>query len=283
VGVKFFGTQWFGLVAVVMLLVTSISAPAQSLLVGSVIDDGSGEPVPGAQVYLLTASRAVSRSAVTDSLGVFSFPNIRAGAYRLSARRLGYTPTTSPALRLTRDDTTVVALRIASDAVLLAPLEVTSRSRRRTSSHIEDFYARQERGFGSFITREQIDRRRPFYITDMLTTVPGVRLGNASGRGGRSVMMARTSVLGECPVQLYVDGILINRPIAARTTRDSLRNSGQIASELEFTMDDIVIPSSVEGIEVYRGLSEVPAMFAGPYARCGVVAVWTRAGSSARR
>jgi hypothetical protein len=46
------------------------------------------------------------------------------------------------------------------------------------------------------------------------------------------------------------------------------------------SIDDLVFPSDVEGVEVYKGLSEYPGQFASPDARCGVIAVWTRSAPS---
>lgn len=39
-------------------------------------------------------------------------------------------------------------------------------------------------------------------------------------------------------------------------------------------------PGLVEGIEIYRGLSTVPAQFLNSDAKCGVVAIWTRRGGT---
>jgi len=36
--------------------------------------------------------------------------------------------------------------------------------------------------------------------------------------------------------------------------------------------------STVEAVEVFRGLSEMPAEFAAPDLRCGAISVWTRRG-----
>ena len=35
---------------------------------------------------------------------------------------------------------------------------------------------------------------------------------------------------------------------------------------------------AIEGIEVFRGLSELPSEFAAPDLRCGAIAIWTRRG-----
>jgi outer membrane receptor for ferrienterochelin and colicin len=68
--------------------------------------------------------------------------------------------------------------------------------------------------------------------------------------------------------QIFVDGFLVNRRmVGVNGNRPS-----------DFRIDDVVSPASVEGIEVYRGLSTVPPEFLNPDAVCGVIAIWTRRG-----
>ena len=74
--------------------------------------------------------------------------------------------------------------------------------------------------------------------------------------------------MSNCATQIFVDGFLLNR----RT------GSSRGAPPIDFRIDDVVSPSSIEGIEVYRGLSTVPAEFLNPDAECGVIAIWTRRG-----
>jgi hypothetical protein len=263
--------------AAALLLFSAPPLAAQTVLRGELVDEHTGRPISGARVRLLSADSRPLRGTLTDSLGHFSFPVRQAGAYRLHAERIGYRPTLTPHLRLAAGDTLQVEFRLAVNAVLLAPVEIVARSRARANPVLEGFYVRRQRGFGQFVSREEIEQRSPFYITDILGTVPGVRVAPGGRTGSRNVYMAR-SAHGDCPVQIYLDGALVNRPVAARRISDSLRVSDQYAN-LEWTIDDMVSPSSVEGIEIYRGLSEVPAEFGGPNAHCGVIAVWTKRGT----
>jgi hypothetical protein len=80
--------------------------------------------------------------------------------------------------------------------------------------------------------------------------------------------MARSSGRG-CPVQVFVDGLLMTASVMDAS--GATENAGA-------AIDDFVSPLSVEGIEVYRGLSTVPPEFLTPEADCGVVAIWTRRG-----
>jgi hypothetical protein len=42
------------------------------------------------------------------------------------------------------------------------------------------------------------------------------------------------------------------------------------------TIDDVVSPTQLEGIEVYRHAAEVPAEFLTAGSSCGAIVLWTR-------
>jgi hypothetical protein len=46
----------------------------------------------------------------------------------------------------------------------------------------------------------------------------------------------------------------------------------------DVSIDEVVIPLEVEAVEAYAGPASLPAAFAGPRSRCGVIVVWTRRG-----
>lgn len=264
------------LLLLLVLLPLPGAAAAQSVIRGTLIDDGTEAPIEGARIRLLEAGGRGRASVVTDAEGGFLLPPAPAGAYRLDASRLGYRSVTTPPLRLAEQDTLVVEVRLSTEVVVLAPVEVVARVRRPGNAVLSGFRERQERGIGTFLGREEIERRNPFYLSDVLAGVPGLRLGNRGARGGRSVYMVRTVRAG-CSVQIYLDGQLVNRPIADRISPDS-SGAGPGTGGADFTIDEVVSPSHVEGIEIYQGISEVPGEFAGPNAHCGVIAVWTRSG-----
>jgi hypothetical protein len=132
-----------------------------------------------------------------------------------------------------------------------------------------------ERGWGLFITREEIERRGARRISDLLYGLPDVRVVRRSElestvRFGTELSRVNVGPLSQgddgapqvvadvplrCAPLLYVDGMKFGR-----------------ADEVL----DQVGPAEIEGIEVYRRSSEVPPEFGGIYARCGVILVWTR-------
>lgn len=261
------------LCAALALLASATPVRAQGMFTGVVVDNGTNAPVEGASVTLLSQQGRRMRTVVTGSDGRFSFvPS--PGYYRFRVARVGYVQVNTAHVRVVRDSVDL-EIRLRNDAVMLAPITVVARSG-RVSPVLSGFYHRMENGFGRYITRDQIERRQPGQITDMLRMLPGVRMTpRASGIGADVVMNRAAPRVGGCPVQIFLDGIRVNRGDAPTVNRDSLDES-LIALNETISVDELADPSELEGIEVYYGLAGVPAEFMGPDARCGTVAVWTR-------
>lgn len=141
----------------------------------------------------------------------------------------------------------------------LRPLDV-SVGQLPVRGKLAGFYRRLDRGAGRYITREEIEARDPYRLSDIVHLVPGfqtVKFGDGSGR--RHARIGRSEVLESlqrCSVQYWIDGM----PLPQHT-----------GFEL-----DAVRPGDVAGIEVYRGPSETPARFQRRGSSCGVVVIWTR-------
>ena len=69
-------------------------APATGLIAGTVIAGGNGQPADGVTVILSGMELRVTRSALTDDSGLFSFPALPAGTYTLRASKTGHVSAT---------------------------------------------------------------------------------------------------------------------------------------------------------------------------------------------
>jgi hypothetical protein len=236
-------------------------------LLGVVIDNTTEQPLAGVRVDIIDDARRLLHSTETDEYGHFRVSRMRPGPFMLRVARLGYRGSTTPVWSIMGGQVLQVEVRMDAEAIVLAPLAVTSSRRAtRPSPVLEGFRDRLAIGLGHFITRADIERRNPARVTDLLATVPGVQL-ESGGRGNHSVVYMTRSTQGRCPAQVYVDGMLLNRRLI--TGRDA-----------GFVIDDAVNPASIEGIEVYRGTAGMPAEFLSPEASCGVVVIWTRRGDT---
>jgi len=233
-----------------LALCAGASLPLSAQVVhGRLVDAGTGAPVAAARVRLLQLGAAAD-SALTDTAGAFSVRGKDGEKLRLSAGRVGYAESVSGELDLAEDDSVEVLFRIAPDAVVLEPLKVVATIRRR-GPLLDAFYRRAEqKRFGHFITREQIDARHATHATDLLRRVPGLqvvpsrRIGYAvQGRGG-------------CTPVVVLDGLRL-------TTAGNL-------------VDEWVNARDLEGIEVYHGSGQGPGEFAFYENGCAMIVLWTR-------
>lgn len=254
---------------VTLFLTLTLSAPAagQVRIVGRVIDDLTERPLSQARIAIFARDGSTLDRAETASDGTFAFEVNNVKAIRINARRIAYESNTTPLLYFDGRKFFQVEVRLDPDAILLAPLEVIAWSERPMNALHEGYQRRLGNGFGTFITREDVERRNPFLVTDLLRDIPGLQV-SASGPGLRPAVRIGRSAGYNCTTQIFVDGFLMNRRLGF----------GGGYQPDDFRIDDAVSPRSIEGIEIYKGLSTVPAEFLNPDADCGVIAIWTRRG-----
>jgi hypothetical protein len=266
--------------AAAVALGSASGAEAQTVVIGRVVDDVTEQAIAGARVKLLRESGALIRTTITNTDGFFRFELSNGGRHRLSADRIGYQEAVSPVFAVEGRHETSVEIRLATDAILLAPLEIVARRSAQENPTLSGFYYRMERGLGYFISREDIARRGASHVADLLVAAPGVRVQRARRGGGWTVYMGRAMpATGGCPTQVFIDGMLMNRRLAS-VTRDAGGNptSVDFVEDVDFSIDELVSPTIIEGIEVYTGISGVPPEFLNADSRCGVVVIWTRRG-----
>jgi hypothetical protein len=250
-----------------LLLFTAapVAAQQQVRIQGRVISNESERPLPGAEVTLRRRDGTFLKKLAADSLGKFEFVVSRQAGVRIQAQHIGYKTNTTPVLYFDRHRFIEVEVRLDTEAILLAPLEVIVWSDVDRSPLLDNFRQRRSTGFGTYITRKDIEARRPMYTSDLLRTVPGIELIR-EGTGTRPRIELARGAGRWCRTQIFVDGMLMNR-----------QGPGP---EIDVRLDDLVSPGSIEGIEIYKGLSSIPPEFLNADSQCGVIAVWTRRGGT---
>lgn len=244
---------------VTALLISSVLAGSAGgqVIRGSIIQDGLERPIPFADVILLDTRNQVLRSSQADSLGQFVF-EIPPGTYKFRAAAMGFMGATSPPISIDTQEELDIRIVLSADAILLAPLEITARSRPLISGlTLQGYNERRERNLGFAITREQIEERNPRRTTDLLHMAPGVHV--VFRFGGSAVQIRGTGVRfrQDCETKVILDGLIFRWGAT--------------------TLDDIPV-DDIHAIEVFRNLAEIPAEYGGPDAACGVIAIWTRRG-----
>jgi hypothetical protein len=237
---------------------------------GQVVDATLGRGIPAALVEFVDPGGRVRATATAGEDGSFFLARVPRGEFRLRISSLGYARTLSPSRRIEGGETLSLLVQVEPEAIALAPLEVTG-SARTTSPVLSAFQARAERGVGGiYITRDDIERRSPSRVSDLLATVPGVHLENGGAPGASPGVLLSGSPSGiggrPCAIQLFLDGV----PVGSSPGLQGLSPSS-------VRIDQLVTPDQVEGIEIYQSLGDTPPQFLTQDARCGVVAIWRRA------
>lgn len=225
---------------------------------GQVLDEATNAPVAGATVELLSTGGDLQRTVAADEDGRFTIQAPTAGTFRLRAGRIGYHSVTTSAFDLVRTgDALEVEVRLGTEAIVLAPLVVTSDRPARVEHlrlHTRGFFEREERwgaggmGFGRFLGPADIQRMILFNASDAVRDLRGVRVAGAGGRA------RQITGRGGCIPPLFVDGAYI-------------RTGG---------LDDVVSAGDIMAIEVYLGSTVPDEFIRGPRGTpCGAIVVWT--------
>lgn len=213
------------------------------------VRDSLGRSIAGAE---LTVDGTPVRG-VTDERGELRFNAVRGGPATLHIRRLGFRPTSLDVMVDQRVPVTTV-VTLSPIAQRLAPIIVKGSN--AYTGRMAGFYQRRDLGIGHFVSREKLEQENPGQLTDVFRRLPGVQI--TSTRFIRNAIRFRGNS-GSCWPLVWLDGAPL--PTA------------------EFDLD-FLAPSSIEGIEVYSGISQVPPQFMGArgMGSCGVIVVWSREG-----
>lgn len=233
-----------------------IASAESGRLVGQVWDARSKDPVATAAVSLAGRSAATT----TNRRGRFILSGIPVGVYQLDVRHIGYAPLTHR-VAVARGMSTDIDVGLVPDPVEMEPIVATAIRARRLE--IKGFYERRYWGElvsgGVFFTAEDVERRNPRLISQMIADESGIKLDcGVRVESCKLVNTRRSSTsLGPCVMSVYLDGTWINR------------NAGD-------TIDMFVRPVEIAGVEVYKGAASLPAEYAGRASGCGVVVISTK-------
>lgn len=236
------------------------AAVGQVVVLGRVT--GNGAVVANARVGI----DALNLQALTTDSGSYRLTVPGAGTVRISIRALGFQPA-SHQIQLAANDTTIadfilVAVPQELDSVTVAAPAPVVRGKMRA------FEERRRFGLGRFYTREALAGHEDRTLANTLR-LAGLQLrarpdrcgggyAVATGRGGGTPVAC---VEPACYASIFLDGV-----------RYWVPGQGIPPNINEFLVRDL------EGIEVYRGMSDMPIQFQVYGSSCGAVVLWTRVG-----
>jgi len=216
------------------------SARALDGLAGRVTARG-GSPVAGAEVALVQAG-AVRAAVRTDTAGAYALALAAGPRDSLRVRRFGYRPRTVAAA----DPGARAVIALEPVPAELDTVTVLGRAT-AMNARLREFHDHRARArFGSFFDADDIVKRHPRYLSDLMRFVPGSRL--IPGRIGSVVR------LRGCRPLLWIDGIRVP------------------GAEL----DEVVNMQDVAAVEVYNSFAGIPAQYVDRNTNCGAVVVWLK-------
>ena len=216
------------------------------------VRDERGLGVSGARVLV----RGTNLATTSSDRGYFGLDSLPGGTHTLEVRAVGYLPATTT-VHLAAEQPAQVEVFIGDRLVTLEAVKVTATL--VFSKNLAKFQTNRERNQGGmFVGPREIERFRGMRFSNLVQSVPGVRL---SYNQGFSILMDYTGTddgqsRGLCVPQFYIDG-----------TR-----SQYTASEIEglYRADELA------GVEVYVRENQRPIEFQDSNSRCGAIAIWTR-------
>jgi hypothetical protein len=205
-----------------------------------------GQPIANARVELQNTGAATK----TRANGDFTLDSLPSGTQTLEVRQLGFSPT-EVAVELSQNAPQNVTVKMSDYVPVLSAMRVTAQRERGLSD--VGFSDRKRSGMGYYLDSDQLKMRQTTQFSDMLRTVPGIRVQPAGD--GTNVITSSRDPTGGC-VTFYVDG----SPWQQMTPGD---------------LDTYVRPEEVAALEVYNG-STTPPQFQQPgQSGCTTVVIWT--------
>lgn len=157
----------------------------------------------------------------------------------------------------------LAAASMERDSVVDLPgIEVAAEARSASLARV-GFYERMASTRGAFLTREDIERRRPSLASHALENVPGIRTRD-SRYDGMLVWFsgnekATLSGIDICGPRLLINGLEVH----------------QGGNGAPLPIDRYVSVPDIAAIEVYRSAAQLPPQYGGAHAACGVILIWT--------
>lgn len=221
-------------------------------VVGRVYDHG-GRLLAGVEV--LVNGRELR--ATTDTAGLFTLTVTPADS-TVGFRRIGYRPIQLNLRPLPPPEDTV-PVELVPSPVELPEIQVFAPAakplRYAGTTKYDEVFLRKKLGLGTFLMRDDLDRRFVMSTPELLQGLPGIHVSTSGPRS--EVRIVR------CPnpadVSVFVNG-----------TRLIPTKFGNPLIE----MLERINPADLEMIEIYRGPSQIPGVY--HWDGCAAIALWTK-------
>jgi hypothetical protein len=250
----FVHSRWLLLTCTVFSVASTPSlaqqAQRQDASVAVLIVDGEARPIAGVEVTLV----ATRITRVTNPDGKVDFSPVEPGLLLLHMRRLGFKEASFLVTVPVGERVDAKGSMEAIPQIMPTVVQIDTGfkpMRYAKTTKFDDFYRRRAaKAGGTFITRDDIDRRQPGRSLDLFYNIAGVRLNWDAAQPQITVARCRYG-----HIAVFIDGL-------------PAQNGIELVAALH--------PNQIEAIEIYHGLASVPPQFIPKPNDCAAIVVWTR-------
>jgi hypothetical protein len=133
-------------VVIIFMLALPLVAQVDQAAINGAVSDASGAMVPGATIELLSSANGLHRETVTDTVGIYNFPALPIGSYKITISKEGFSTVEIPRVELSVGQPRTVDVRLEVGNISSA-VQVTTTVETLTRSSAE---------VGGLIDAEQI-------------------------------------------------------------------------------------------------------------------------------
>ena len=253
------------LLALLLSFAAAVRADAQTIR-GTLVDETTRSPVPGATILLLDPAGRRQGETTTDQAGAWTLEAPSPGAqYAVRARKEGFATVDTRPFRA-RPDTPPLNLVTRPEIPVLSAVSVPALN---YSGFLERKEARMGVALGPDEVRRRIDR---VGATEPSRLLWGLLPGLERRESTRRTVLPRRAGGPACVATLVIDGKRYDPTFPNGNPR-----------EPPWDIDDLVSISEVRAVEIYHDPTFVPAAKSAEWLdpiirRCGVIVLWTYRG-----
>jgi hypothetical protein len=238
-------------------------APPASALIEIAVTELGGSPLADATVEIVSDGK--TRTVVTGPRGRALLPDVAPGLLVVRAKHVGFKQGQF-AITVEPGRNTVPIVLSTVSMPTLDTVRVVGNQRLIGLRRLDEFETRylNHTATASF-NRNDIVKRNPVDIWQMLTAIPSIRIVDSAGvtaESTRSWNVKPDMSVAKCYFVVMVDGLIMNAA------------GGQNA----FDLRSLPKPEEIHGVEVFAGPASIPVQYSGTGDSkwCGMIAVWTR-------
>jgi TonB-dependent SusC/RagA subfamily outer membrane receptor len=240
-------------------IATDGAAQATGTIEGRVTEQGSGRPLPGAQVFIA----GTTIGGVTNDRGEYRITSAPARQVELRVRLIGFSPINKSVV-VTAGQTATLNIEVGVSALQLDQVVVTGTGAQVEVKKLGNTISTiSPPAFAAITTPSQLLQARDAGVS--ILPASGI-----SGEGSRIRIRGNASLSMSNEPIVFVDGVRIN---SGGGFGANVGTNGGAPSRL-----DDIDPSSIERIEVLKGAAA--ATLYGTEASNGVIQIFTKKGST---